>query len=176
MKTIDDINELNKIIRTHLVSQAEIASNNVRNALTTYGTDLDKLLEEKEYVGIGLTDALILFELRTNDNNADVSMTENDGDITFYKSYLIYVIIYGDDGKNVMNKLIARLRSQRIRQALYEDGVYLEKVTNDVSINEFKNNVMWLRNDFEIHISCQLRITQLSTDNDFESISPINTF
>lgn len=174
MITLTDVNELNKIVRKYLISQAELSPERVRNALSTYGSTLDKLLEHQEYNGVCICDELMLFELRTRENEADVSMTENDDTITFDKSYTIYVIIYGDDSATVMNKLISRFRTQAVRQALYAEGVYLEKVLNDTSMNEFKNDVLWLRHDTEIHISCQMSIAQVEQVNAFESVEPIN--
>ena len=41
MNTITDINELNKLVRNQLIIQAELPSDRVRNALTTYGATLD---------------------------------------------------------------------------------------------------------------------------------------
>ena len=74
-----------------------------------------------------------------------------------------------------MNKLIARLRTQAVRQALYEEGVYIEEVKNDSSVNEFKNDVMWHRHDTEILISCKMSIKQVTPDEAFEKVDPVNT-
>lgn len=175
MTIIADINELNKIVRKYLIAQSEMPADRVRNALTTYGSTLDQLLQKQEFTGICPCDELMLFELRTRENDADVSMTEVDGRVTFDKSYTIYVIIYGDDAATIMNKLIARLRTQVVRESLLEEGVYVEKVQNDTSFNEFKNDVLWHRHDTEIHISCQMSIEQVSADNAFESIDPVTT-
>ena len=176
MITLTDINELNRIVRKYLISQSELSPERVRNALSTYGSTLDKLLQRQEYDSVCTCEELILFELRTRENEADVSITENDDTVTFNKSYAIYVIIYGDNSAMVMNKLISRLRTQAVRQALYAEGVYLEKVLNDRSINEFKNDVLWHRHDTEIHISCQMSITQVEEDSIFESVDPINIY
>lgn len=174
MNTINDINELNKLIRNQLIVQSELPSDRVRNALTTYGTMLDKLLTKQEFDGICECDELLLFELRTREGESDVSMTENDDTITFYKSYSLHIILYGSNSATVMNKLIARLRTRAVRQALYESGVYIEKVENDTSINEYKNDVMWHRHDTDILISCKMSITQVTDDAAFESIEPVN--
>lgn len=175
MTTITDINELNKIVRKYLINQSELPADRARNALTTYGSTLDQLLQKQEFTGICPCDELMLFELRTRENDADVSMTEVDGYVTFDKSYTIYVIIYGNNAATVMNKLIARLRTQVVRENLLNEGVYIERVLNDTSFNEFKNDVMWHRHDTEIHISCQMSIAQVSDDNAFESIDPVTT-
>lgn len=175
MNIITDINELNRLIRNQLMTQSELPSDRVRNALSTYGATLDKLLTKQEFDTICPCDELMLFELRTRENDADVSMTENkDTTISYYKSYLVYVILYGNNSATIMNKLIARLRTQAVRQALYEEGVYIEEVKNDSSVNEFKNDVMWHRHDTEILISCKMSIKQVTPDDVFETVSPVN--
>lgn len=175
MNTIANIDELNKLIRNQLIIQAELPSNRVRNALTTYGAMLDKLLTKQEFDSVCPCEELMLFELKTRENDADVSMTENeDASISYYKSYSVYIILYGNNSATIMNKLIARLRTQAVRQALYEEGVYIEEVKNDLSINEFKNDVMWHRHDTEILISCKMSIKQVTPDNAFEKLNPVN--
>lgn len=175
MIVFNDIEEINKILRKEIILQSGVPANRVRNALSTYGSELDKLLQNQEYVGACPCEELILFELKTRENDADVSMTEKDETITFDKSYTFYVIIYGNNSTNVANAIIARMRTQVLRQSLFEQGIYIEEVKNDMSFNEFKNEVMWHRHDFELLISCQLSITQISPSNAFESINPIQT-
>lgn len=174
MNTIADINELNKLVRNQLIIQAELPSDRVRNALTTYGATLDKLLTNQEFDSVCPCEELMLFELKTRENDGDVSMTEVDDTVSFYKSYTLYIILYGNNGATVMNKLIARLRTQAVRQALYEEGVYIEEVKNDSSVNEFKNDVMWHRHDTEILISCKMSIKQVTPDEVFEKVDPVN--
>lgn len=174
MNTIADINELNKLVRNQLITQAELPSDRVRNALTTYGATLDKLLMKQEFDSVCPCEELMLFELRTCENDGDVSMTEVDDTVSFYKSYTLYIILYGDNSATVMNKLIARLRTQAVRQALYEEGVYIEEVKNDSSVNEFKNDVMWHRHDTEILISCKMSIKQVTPDEAFEKVDPVD--
>lgn len=55
------------------------------------------------------------------------------------------------------------------------EGVYIEEVKNDTSFNEFKNDVMWHRHDCEILISCMMSIKQITPDDTFESVDPIDT-
>jgi hypothetical protein len=171
MTTLSNIKDIEKIVRKHLISESEMPANMIRNALTTYGAALDKWLEEQQYNTVCECDSIMLFELRTRDNLADKSMTENDDSITFFKSYEVYVIIYGASSAMIANNVISRFRTQRVRQALYQEGVYLEGVTNDTSINEFKNDVMWHRHDFSINISCKLCIKQTTVDNAFDDVT-----
>lgn len=174
MIAINDINDINKIIRKQLILQSELSSKYVRNALTTYGVTLDKLLSNQVYDTICPCDALLLFELQTRDNSADVSMTESDDSITYYRSYNVHIIIYGQNSSNVSTKLIARLRSENVRKMLYDEGIYVELVTNDTSINEYKNDAMWHRHDFDVYISCKLSVVQLSTLEYIEKLNTLN--
>ena len=173
MKAFADINEINKIIRAQLITQSELPSNRVRNALTTYGATLDKLLTHQEYSSICVCDDLMLFELRTRDNDADVSMTEEDGFVTYYKSYLIYIILYGNESANISSKLIARLRTSSVRLALQDEGIFIEEVKNDTSLNEFKNDVLWHRHDIEILISCKMSISQITPDPQIKELGEL---
>lgn len=164
INAFSDINELNKELRSVLITQAEIDGQHVRNALSTFGETLDKLLFKQTYDTICPCDELILFELKSRRNDADASMTEADDSVTYYKSFELYIIIYGDNAANVMTKLIARLRTQAVRLQLIDSGIFLEKVGNDNSLNEFKNDVMFHRHDCSIDISCRFSIQQVSTD------------
>ena len=164
IKAFANVNELNKELRTVLMTQAELDGQYVRNALSTFGETLDKLLFKQTYDSISPCDQLMLFELRSRQNKADVSMTEADDSVTFYKSYELYVIVYGENAADVMNKLIARLRTQAVRLQLIELGIFLEEVGNDNSLNEFKNNVMFHRHDCSVNISCRFSIEQVNSD------------
>lgn len=168
MKAIADIIELEKIVRKYLISQSEVKSEYVRNSLSTYGETLDKLLFKQTYDTICECDELILFELQTRKSESDVSMTEADDSVTIYKSYTVHVIIYGRNSATVMTKLIARLRTENVRLALRSEGVYVEEVTNDESVNEFKNDVMWHRHDCEVRISCYMSVSQTLKNVEFE--------
>ena len=164
IKAFENVKELNRELRLLLIAQSEIDGQYVRNALSTFGETLDKLLFKQTYDTITPCDQLMLFELRSRQNNADVSMTESDESITYYKSYELYVIVYGENAANVMNKLIARLRTQAVRLQLINAGIFLEKVEDDISVNEFKNNVIFHRHDCSINISCRFSISQIDSD------------
>ena len=122
MNTIADINELNKLVRNQLITQAELPSDRVRNALTTYGATLDKLLTKQEFDSVCPCEELMLFELRTRENDGDVSMTEVDDTVSFYKSYTLYIILYGDNAATIMNKLIASCTASALRRGRVHRG------------------------------------------------------
>ena len=170
MTTITDINELNKILRQYVIQQSEVDSNFVRNSLSTYGENLNKLLFRQEYNSICPCDTLILFELVNRNSTNNVSMTEDDNSVTSYMSYTFKLIIYGTSANNVANKLIARMRTESIREKLLSEGVYLEHIDDAMSVNEFINGIMIQRQDVDIQISCQLSTIQISNDNIITSI------
>lgn len=174
MTTITSIKELEKIVRKYLISQSELKGKFVRNALSTYGETLDKLLYKQTFDTITPCDELMLFELKTHKSSSTKSMTEVNGDITSYKSYTIHVIIYGENAADVASKTIARLRTEIIRDSLLNEGVYIEEVTDDDSINEYINNVMWRRHDFDVNISCDITVTQVTADQELAVLDELN--
>lgn len=153
---------------------------------------------EQIYDGITHCNTTLLFELEARDSNNNVSMEEDNIDeskavicsnstdcdniavsdntgtvntnITYYKAFRLKVIIYGDDSKNLAFKLIARFRSEAVRNALYAKGIYVEEVTEQKSVNEYKNESMWLRNDFDINIGIKQEVEQITTESDFNDV------
>ena len=172
MITLSDINDLEKVIRAQLIAQSELNPKFVRNSLSLHGEALEKFLNGQIYSSIDNKDVLMLFELRSRDNESDMSEDE-DGNISYYKSFEIYVMVYGDNGTNVVNNVVARFRTQNVRLGLRDCGVYLETVSNPVRINEYKNETMWIRNDFTIAITCHLAISKLSSDDPFAKINDV---
>lgn len=167
---IDDIKELEKIIRNVLIEQSEISSKFVRNALSVYGTDLDQNTGDNIFTAIARTQALMLFELNAKNLSSDMSETNADDSISYYKAYTVRIIIYGDKSPTIANKLIARMRTQYVRDSLQDKGVYLDSVSNADSIYEYKNGVMWIRNDFSIDIACTMNIQPVTSISDFATI------
>lgn len=171
MTPIQDVNELNKIMRSYVMQQAEVQGEFVRNSLSTYGEMLDKLLFKQSYGSVCPCDVLILFELIDRDSTSNKSMTEEDDTVTMYGSYTFRLIIYGSESETIANKLVARMRTAAVRERLDADGVYLEQVKQAKSLNEFKNGVMVHRQDVDIDISCMMSIAQVS---DTDSIADID--
>lgn len=201
MKSIQTLDELTLALRQMLIQQSELSPDRVLNALSLEGTELDKLLEEQVYESISQNDTTILFQLTALPSESDVSMEEGDkytareqvcsmstisgrntivGDfvidysITYYKMYRLAVIMYGLASSDLAAKLIARLRSGNARTNLYSSGIYLEEVSNPTTINEFKNNIMWLRNDFDIDIGVKYNISQISLPETFKTVNTLN--
>lgn len=171
MRALSSVKELNKILREVLVSQSQLSQSKVLNALSIHGEDLDELFEEQIYTSIERYEVMILFELQSRRNTSDVSMTNDDGTITLDRSFALRVVIYGNDSSDVANLLVARLRTENIRNFLHEQGVYLEKINEPDILNEYKNNTMWLRNDIEIDIISKFNITQTELESEFSQLA-----
>lgn len=182
MIAFTNVIELNKVLRNCLITQSQMNEKMVLNSLSLYGTELDKLLislsRDQRYTSIEQNDALLLFELISRESSGDISITENEENpyhnITYNKAFKLKIIIYGDAGSDIALKTIARLRTEEVRNNLYEQGVYLEKVSDPFILNEYKNETMWLRNDFEMDIAVQFKIVPILTDHEFTNISELN--
>lgn len=173
MTNMTSVKELNKIIRNHLIEQSELNQKNVLNAISNYGETLDKLIENQVFGSYQKTDVVLLFQLNSRDNDADISFTDSDDKIVYYKSYEIYITMYGDNSPNVGNKISARFRTQNVKNSLLDSGIYLEYISNPTIINEFKNKSLWIRTDLSIGIRCKFSITQINSGDNFSVINDI---
>lgn len=176
IKTFSTVNELNKVLRKQLILQSELPEANVRNGLSTYGETLEHLLAKQTYEPYEAEDSFIVFELKTRMNESDVSYTNDDDSVTYDRSYEFTCFIYGNSSADVANKIAARFRTEKVRTSLYDQGVYLEKVNDPISFNEYKNEMMWLRTDVSILISCEFKINQVSEDDPIGEISDLEIF
>lgn len=170
---ISSVNELNKLLRKHLIKQSEIDANNVLNGLSIYGAELEKRIEEQIFASYDVNNVVIVFELKTLDSSNN--MSENDDeDIMLDSSYNMHVIIYGNNSNDVANATVARFRTPKVREEIHNDDIHLVKVTSPQSVNEYVNNTLWLRTDFDIEVSVEMKISQVSKEDDITSIDSIN--
>ena len=195
MKIFTNSDEINKLIRLQIIKQANLLPERVLNSLSTYGAELDKVLteiltvstshtvgrhnvqsseDESIYVPIQHSDVVVLFELQDRQSSNDMSETNDDNSVTYTKSYIVHLIIYGDSCGDVATTLVARLRTERCRTELLDEGISLERITDPDRINEFKNNTLWQRTDFDIYISVEYKYTQVDDMQDFEGLSQLN--
>lgn len=173
MKLISNINDIVKILRTVLIQQSELNADRVLNSLSMYGTELDKLIEDEKYGAIDQNDALLLFELLARATTYDMSETENDA-IQYYKAFTMHVIIYGNTSSDIAIKLINRLRTETVRAELQSNDIYLESVSDVTLLNEYKNDSMWLRADFDINIAAQFTITKVTISDNYEQLGQLS--
>lgn len=174
MKSISDVNEINKILKQRIELETGLSNRNVRNALSTYGETLHKLLTDKKFNSYELNDAVILFDLHTRDNPTDVSIVNENSSVDLYKSYEFKIIIYGHSSANLGNILYARFNTDYVLSTLQDEGIYLESISLPMSINEFINDVMWPRTDLSFLISCKHTINQIHDFEEFEKLSELD--
>lgn len=173
MKRLASVKKLNEILRAQLITQSGVNGQLVRDSLTEYGAYLDKNSQDSVFISIQPTDVVILFELRTRDSTANVSFTKDDDKIIYDRAYQLHVMLYGDASTDTVNTLIARLRTEKVRSDLYSEGVYVEKISDSTEIHEFKNNVVWLRNDFDIDVCCEIEVSQVVKEDEFAAFDKI---
>ena len=148
-------------------------------------------------------DATMLFELLPINSTSSVSMEEGDyynskdlvcspiticspdtivGDvdidesITYYKVYRLKLTIYGSDSSAIATNVASRMRSAKVRATLYQSGIYIEQVTEPEIINEFKNNLIWLRNDIQVDIGVKYSVSQVAVDEQYETVNTIKIY
>lgn len=148
-------------------------------------------------------DATMLFELLPINSTSSVSMEEGDyynssdlvcspiticspetivGDvdidesITYYKVYRLKLTIYGSDSSTIATNVASRMRSAKVRAGLYQSGIYIEQVTEPEIINEFKNNLIWLRNDIQVDIGVKYSVSQVAVDEQYETVNTIKIY
>ena len=164
------IDNLDRVIRTMLISQSELPARFVRNASSAYGTDLDKRLLDEVFDSIETDDVLMLFDNNVDAQDDNVSMTESNDDLTYYLTFKTTVTLYGDRSADVAVKTIARLRSELVRLKLQSNDVFVKDVTNPVVLREFKNNVLWTRHSFELSYAVKLTINSVEESYDVQTI------
>ena len=172
MIDLKNVNDIEVIIRNMLITQSELNEQFVRNSLSLYGTGLNEEVAEDIFDSITDNNCLVLFELNVKNGNFDISETIKDV-IKIYKTYNVHIIIYGNNSNTLANILAARIRSEKVRMTLEEQGVYLEFVDEVQSVHEFKNDVLWLRTDFDMQIACEMSIKQVGENDTFDSISKL---
>ena len=170
---ISKVKELEKILRSEIITQSELDEKRVANSLSIYGETLDKLLNNSIADSYEKTDSVILFELSNRDNPSDISYTDTEENIIYNKSYRLNLIIYGDSSPDIANKITMRFRTENVRDNLFNEGVYIEEVTDPSSFNEFINDVMWLRTDLSILLTATFKLSQINKSEEFKELSDL---
>lgn len=173
INAIQNVESINKIIRSELIQQTGLSGDYVRSSLSEYGADLDKEVLDDIFESVDKTDAIIFFELKTRANDSDVSMTEENDSITLYKSFRVHLVIYGNSAYTIAAQICGRFRTEYVRRDLQENGVYIEEVSDFESLYEFKAMTMWPRCDIDIDISCRIDITQVTDDYRVKELSKL---
>ena len=173
---IESVDELNKLLRIELMKQSELDATKVLNALSLHGNDMSKYLSDSIYKSLEVSDTILFFELQSRSDIKDVSMSESDGSITYYKPFRMHCIMYGLKSSTTMAKLVARLRTELSRNSLYDKGVYLEKISDPLIFNEYINETMWLRNDIDVDIAVNINVEPVEDEQAFVELDGLNIF
>ena len=170
-KIISSPLDIDKFIRNELSTQSELGLNYVLNGISLNGQDLRKVVantENKIWDSFTHTDTFIVFEKEKDDNlrnNMSESVVKSNSDkIEKIVSYKIKVYIYGDSSDLIRNKLVSRLLTDSVKVSLLEKGIHIVKIDNENTINEFVNNIMWIRNDFDLYISVKYEFSPITNN------------
>ena len=158
---INSIKEVDKIIGDMLVKQSELQRGNVVNGCSARGVDLSKFVTEKVKLSYDLSDSVIIFEIKSSNNN-EVDFTEAENDVVRESLSLeVSVIIYGNQSLTLAKMLKARFESEKVRNDLLDKNVYLSSVNEISFMNEFINETIWPRADFTMSIACEIQVSQI---------------
>lgn len=163
--------EIEKIIGDILVKESGLPKERVLNSLSLRGPELDKLIDEKVYLSYNLNDCVLLFEVSADSTLLDLSLPDKETDEIIKDIGLnVKTIIYGNCSLELANIIKARLESAEAREGFLSRSLYLYEVSNLSSLNEFKNNTVWPRTDFDISLNFETRITKIESGYQIESI------
>ena len=168
-----NVNDIEAFVRATLIQQSGLEQQYVRNALSQYGSYMSDSYDGLDWSALTPEQTLVFFELSNRDSDGDMSETEPDGSLKIYTSYQVHVIIYGDNSKNLANILIARLRTRNVLDNFMEHDICLQTVSNSTSLNDYKNGALWQRNDFDMNIACEIKITPETESYTFKEYSDI---
>lgn len=158
---IKSIKEVDKIIGDMLVKQSKLQRGSIVNGCSIRGVDLSKFVTEKVKLSYDLSDSVIIFETKTN-NNDDIDFTEVEKDVVRESLSLeVSVIIYGNQSLALAKALKARFESEKVRNDLLDKEVYLSSVNEITFMNEFINETIWPRADFSMSIACEIQVSQI---------------
>lgn len=175
MISLSSVKQVVKLLRDEIIIQSELDSSRIGNGLSLYGDNLEKHLNSQQVESYEGSDCFIVFELKTRESSSDFSKTEKNQltEMFYYRSYRMFLVMYGNDSPDISNNLTVRFRSEDVRDKLQNQGIYLEKVSDPYSTNDFKNGVMWMRNDIFIDITCKFTIKPVYDDSHFEDLSDL---
>lgn len=165
---MNQIKEVSKIIRNFLNEITGIKLENIINGNSIRGPEMEKKISDNIYCSYDNDDILIIFTISSRENTYnDISFeTDEYGNLIKTVPLEINLCIYGNDSMDLMNSIKSNVLSDGGRYRLYSNGIYLESCDNIVTVNEFKNGSMWLRNDMNINITIEKLIEQkIKLDN-----------
>ena len=157
IKRLEQLDDAIIILRDAIIEYTCIDGEFVINALSAYGPDLSKLLNDVQ-VSIHTKgsnpeekrrDCLIIFEIRNNADSSNNMYQQEE----LYSGYAMHIIIYGECAEEMSKRLKQQLLLLDNKYQLRRNGVHISSISNIESLNEFKNEVMWQRRDFDIYFA-----------------------
>lgn len=150
MVDLNDINDIDKIIRNLLIKQSGLDKTHILNAQSIRGPELVKYIEETKEKSPELSDLFIIFD--NNFTNENLNFTEKENDkLRILGSFEIYVIIYGDNSNKLGSILKARLESSKCNYDLLRQGIHLTGVSRVNESTDFIKETIWPKVDFHIY-------------------------
>lgn len=175
IKSVADLHEINKIIRSQLIEQTDLPGDNIINSLDTYGPELIKYLEDMDLYGsYDLKDTVILFEITSDPSRLNITTDEENDKIYAFSSYTVHLMIYGENSNAMVYIIKSRFESEEVRDILYRKGIHLTDIDLIGDINDFINNRIWLRSDMNINIEVRYEIEKKSKLENIENLKNIN--
>ena len=112
IKSVADLHEINKIIRSQLIEQTDLPGDNIINSLDTYGPELIKYLEDMDLYGsYDLKDTVILFEITSDPSRLNITTDEENDKIYAFSSYTVHLMIYGENSNAMVYIIKSRFES-----------------------------------------------------------------
>lgn len=171
LPVISDIYEIDKYIAKMLVEQSQLDTNRIINGLSIRGVELAKFIEDSIELSYNIKDSVIIFERFSEDNeNINFSEELSISNIRQTMYHKIHIIIYGMKSAMLANILRARCISENVEDSLSTVGIYLSSVSQVSSMNEFINNTVWPRADFDIYTCSEIEVSQLLDSNQIDTI------
>lgn len=173
MKKLTDINECDKIIRKFVIKSSELKPESVLNGLSLRGVDLEKLINDnKVYNSHKVTDNFIIFETYNRYSSNNVVLEEDsDGKVNMITSLTTKILIYGNTSNQLAHIIKGRLSSIKYMDDIYNEGIFIENISDPHSSNEFINDTMWIRHYIDINYSINLTLTNVNIYEDFKKIN-----
>lgn len=173
---ITNLHEIEKVIAAILVQQSELENDRIINGLSIRGPELSKYIQDKILHSYNINDSVIIFELIMDYDNT-LNITEYDEkNIRSNIAAKIELTIYGNESINLANILKARLESEKVRNILLENEIYLSTISNISSLNEYENDTMWLRTNMTLNVIVELQVNEITKSDEIEDIGTLNNY
>ena len=163
IKNLASLDDAIVILRSEIMSITDFEGQFVINALSAYGADLAKILQDAQesiqQTSLNPTastnDTMILFEAFNNDDSNNNMLLKDNA----YSAYRLHLTIYGESAEETSIMLKAMLLQIDEKVKLNTKGIQISKISNIEPMNEFKNEVMWQRRDMDIYFAIRRMYT-----------------